>query len=346
MSIKFNKILPKSSWFRVFILSLSLVFCFSSQGLTCSEVFVGGDNPVSARTFDFMFDGGESLISPRGVKRSTICVGENETPYSWEVKYGNVTFSAAMPMKDGSFEMTGVDGINEKGFKVGTFYLPDSQMPKGEGGVVLSTGSMIQYAVDCFENVDDFVADLKSGKYRMISMPTNAVELKLHMYIHDAAGKSAIIEYIDGELVVIENPKIPVLTNTIYKDSIKKLEGYHEFGGDKVIPGGQYPMERFVRGAYYSQHIPKPATREDAVASATSAIMNLTIPPVFEYGCTFWHLITDINDKVVYIYTLHNRNVRSVDLKTIDFSKGNKVKRLDFLNTKFAGDITDKGVDL
>lgn len=74
--------------------------------------------------------------------------------------------------------------------------------------------------------------------------------------------------------------------------------------------------------------------------------MNLTIPPLFEYACTFWHLITDINDKVVYIYTLHNRNLRLVDLKKIDFSTGNKVKKLNFLNNNFAGDISNKGQNL
>lgn len=247
MSAKSNKFISNLCAVRAFILSLFLLFFSSSYTFACSEIFVKGENPVSARTFDFMFDGGESLISPRGIKRSTIAVGKNETPYSWVVKYGNVTFNAAMPMEDGSIKMTGVDGINEKGFKVGTFYLPDSVMPKGKNRIVLSAGSLVQYAVDCFENVDDFIIDLKSDKYRMISMPTKALELKLHMYIHDAKGQSAIIEYIKGELVVIKNPQVTVLTNTIYKDSIKKLKGYHEFGGKKVIPGGLYPLERFVR---------------------------------------------------------------------------------------------------
>lgn len=321
-------------------LTLCLLLVGATSALACSEIFVGGAHPVSARTFDFMFGGGQALFTPRGVDRQTLTFHEDETPLEWTAQYGNITFSAFMPLEDGTSGLTGVDGINEAGFKVGTYYLPDSVLPQGAGGTVLNVASFVQYAVDRFATVEEFIADLKSGEYRVTSMPT-AVDLKLHLFVHDASGQSAIIEYIDGKLDVIRNPEVPILTNTPYRQSIEDLKAYHEFGGETPIPGGQYPLERFVRGAYYSRHIPTPESTEDALASATAAIMNLTVPPFFDYGCTFWHLITDMKNKTVYIHTLHNRKQRWVNLNEMDMSEGNAPMTLDFQNPDLSGNVKD-----
>lgn len=325
---------------RILAVSLCVFTIGIGSASACSEIFVDGESPVSARTFDFMFGGGEAMFSPRGVKRQSFTMQPDQKAYAWTSNFGSITFSAAMPMKDGTTLLTGVDGINEMGFKVGTYYLPESGMPIGSGGTVLNIGSMVQYAVDRFATVDEFISDLQSGHYRVISMPTTAVELKLHMYVHDAQGESAIIEYINGKLDVIRNPKVPVLTNTPYRQTITELKSFQEFGGKKVIPGGQEPMDRFVRGAYYAKHIPAPSNTEDALASATAAIMNLTIPPRFEHGCTYWHLITDMKNKTVYIQSLNNRKLRWISLDEMDFSKGGDVKILDFQDSSLTGDIS------
>ncbi len=325
---------------KVLMISVSMFTAGIGTTSACSEIFVDGKYPVSARTFDFMFGGGEAMFSPRGVKRQSFTIQPDQKAYSWTSNFGSITFSAAMPMKDGTTRMTGVDGINEAGFKIGTYYLPESNMPEGNGGTVLNIGSIVQYAVDRFATVDGFIADLQSGHYRVISMPTTAVELKLHMYVHDANGQSAIIEYINGKLDIIHNPEVPVLTNTPYRETIDKLKSYQEFGGDKTIPGTHEALDRFIRGAFYEKHIPTSDTAENALASANAALMTLTMPPVFKYGCTYWHLVTDMKNKTIYIQTLNNRKLRWITLDKMDFSEGRDVKILDFQDKSLSGDIS------
>lgn len=332
--------LKKSRFAGVLTLAITLLLSAATMASACSEIFLDGKYPVSARTFDFMFGEGEALLTPRGYTRSTHYANPGETPLKWTSKYGSITFSADMPMHDGSIVMTGVDGINEAGLKVGTYYLPESVMPEGEGGTVMCVTSLIEYALDNFATIDEFIADLESDRYRVISLPTTAVELMLHMFVHDATGKSAMIEFIDGKLQVTRNPEVPVLTNTPYRQTLVDLTAFEEFGGDKVIPGGQEPMDRFVRGAYYAKHMPAPETREDAIATATAGILNLTIPPVFEHGCTYWHIITDMTTKTVYFQTLNNRKQSWVKLDSIDFSEGTPLKTLNFRRTDLSGDVS------
>ncbi|NJB67173.1 choloylglycine hydrolase [Desulfobaculum xiamenense] len=321
---------------------LALAIAGTTSAMACSEIFVGGEHPVSARTFDFMFGEGEAVKSPRGVTRTTNFVKPDETALAWTSTYGSVVFNVAMPLPGERQTMTGVDGMNEAGLKVGTYYLPESVMPKGSGGTVLCITSLIQYALDRFATIDELTADLRSGAYRVTALPTTRLELMLHLFVHDATGASAIIEFLDGNIVVTPATDIPVLTNTPYAQSVRDLAAFEDFGGKRPIPGGQEPMDRFVRGAYYAKHLPKAETRAEAVDFATAALQTLTVPPVFEHGCTLWDIVTDMKGKTVYVRTLHNRKLSWISFDALDFSEGGSVKTLDFQNGELSGDISSK----
>ena len=53
-----------------------------------------------------------------------------------------------------------------------------------------------------------------------------------------------------------------------------------------------------------------------------------TKPGELQRSATIWTSASDKNNKVFYYHTQHNRRVRMVDLKKIDFGSFNDIKRL------------------
>lgn len=190
--------------------------------------------------------------------------------------------------------------------------------------------------------MDKALADLQNPNYRVISVPTGAVEVKLHLYLHDSKGNSAIVEFIDGKVAVHRNPGVTVLTNTAYKESLAVLREYDEFGGEKYIPGGNDSMDRFIRGAFYRKHLPEPLSAEEAVASGFAIVQILSVSPKFDHGCTQWTIVSDIVNRKVFFRTLGNPALSFLDLDSVDFSKGQPVKTLDFTRKELSGNIKDK----
>lgn len=66
----------------------------------------------------------------------------------------------------------------------------------------------MQYFLDMFDNVESALDDIQSGKYNIIEVPTELFPIKLHYYLHDVNGNSAIVEFLKGETVIYKNPEI------------------------------------------------------------------------------------------------------------------------------------------
>ena len=118
----------------------------------------------------------------------------------------------------------------------------------------------VQYLLDNFATVGEAVADARSGRYRLASVGTDMVEIKLHLFVHDRGGNSAVLEYLDGKLVVHENPAVRVLTNSPYAQCCAALPS--KGSAWKSVPGGAGSLDRFLRGAYYLAHVPPPGQGE------------------------------------------------------------------------------------
>ena len=321
-----------------------LVLCVLSGGnaLSCSEIYLDSQK-VSARNFDFMFGDGIALVFPRGEQHESGYAVQGETKKSWTSTYGSVSFLVKLPGSGNTpgndYVLAGVDAMNEKGFKVGTYFLETSAFPQGKNDTTLSITSLMQYLLDNFETVEGAVNDLQHPDYRVIPVPTGSVEVKLHLYLHDAAGESAIVEFLDGKVVVHQNPEIPVLTDTAYEESLAELKNYAEFGGNRYIPGGNESPERFVRGAFYHKHLPEPASTREAINSGLAVVQILSVSPKFAHGCTQWTIVSDIQGKKIFFRTLNNPSLSFMDLSSMDFSKGQPVRTIDFTREELAGDV-------
>lgn len=310
----------------------------------CTEVYIGERN-VSARNFDFFLGDGVVSLFPRGMVRHSSHAEEGEEPLVWISRYGSLSFEVRFPGVDGGEPvMADIDGMNEKGLKGGTYVLRSTEFLRTRGLPNLDIGSLLQYFLDNFATVDEALEDLASSRYRVVALPIGEVPIKLHLFLQDATGESAIVEFLKGEVVVHRNPEMPILTNTAYDEAMSALAGYREFGGEKEIPGANESLDRFVRGAFYLRHLPEPSDADEAVRWGFATIQTLSVPPLFPHGCTQWTIVSDIESRRVFFRTLDNPSVSFIDLKDVDFSVGQPVKTLDFRQKDLSGNVTDRFV--
>jgi penicillin V acylase-like amidase (Ntn superfamily) len=331
---------------------LRLIFCFVFllgilivDAMACSEVFIdkGGKVKVSARNFDFMSGNGFVRYSPAGTDRLAQYVPQDSHPLKWTSKYASVTFNASFNKTKSPADdvyKAGVDGINQAGLKIGTYFLGSSVFPKDGVKITLDIASLLQYLLDNFKSVDEALADLAGDRYRITSTPTESVEIKLHLFLHDVTGASAIVEFIDGKIKVTRNPEIPVLANDIYSKSLEHLKLYNGFGGELAIPGAIESLDRFVRGVYYWNNLPVPADSIQATNYGFAAIQLLTVPPGFTHGGTHWTIVTDIVGRRIYFRTANNPAIAIIDLNKLSAS-GKASSDIDLLQTDMSGDVSD-----
>ena len=136
---------------------LRLIFCVAFllgilivDAMACSEVFIdkGGKVKVSARNFDFPSGNGFLRYSPAGTDRQAQYAPQDSHPLKWTSKYASVAFNASLnktkSSADGVYE-AGVDGINQAGLKIGTYFLRSSVFPKDGVKTTLDVASLSQY---------------------------------------------------------------------------------------------------------------------------------------------------------------------------------------------------------
>lgn len=166
--------------------------------------------------------------------------------------------------------------------------------------------------------------------------------------------KSIVIEYLDGELRIFDNP-LGVITNSpSYDWHMTNLRNYINLspvalpskkiedldfaplgGGSGMIglPGDFTPPSRFVRAVAWTQTARPTDTSDETVYELLRILDSFNVPLGSAEGSgqagnlkgmrssTIWTTAWDLTDGVLYFHTQHNRRVRKLDLKRLDFSK-------------------------
>ncbi len=331
---------------RILFLVMIIILPFRSGGAYSEIHTVSGENAnLSARNFDFMMDRGFIRFSPAGIaKQAQYTPDKKDQAYSWTSKYSSVIFNAYFdksgPEKGNAFYTAGVDGINTEGLKVGSYFLEDSIFPVPKGEKVLDAGDLLEYLLDNFKSVEEAVKDIESNKYVVTELPTNLIIIKLHFYLHDVSGASAIVEFLHGKVNIIRNPKISALTNLPYKASLSALRGDCELRGTNEMPCGNDAIARFVRAAYYLKKLPNLKDTTTAINSGFSIAQIPAVPLGFTNVNTKWTIVTDIKNRCVYFRTFTNPNIASINLKQLA-SRAKVASDIDLLRTDLTGDISN-----
>ena len=321
--------------FAIVLFAAIIFFAQTNNASACSRVVYQGPNNtiITARTMDWDSDIQTNLwIFPAGMVRNGE-VGPNSM--KWTSKYGSVIASA--------YEMASSDGMNEKGLVANILWLSESVYPKWDGKSKpgLSIAAWVQYVLDNFSTVNEAVTELSKEKFDIVvaEIPGSTELATLHLCLSDATGNNAILEYINGKLVIHHDKSYCVATNSpIYEKQLALAEYWDEIGGTVMLPGTNRAADRFVRASFYIKAIPQTDDINIALAGVFGVIRNVSVP----YGIstpnkpnissTRWRTVADHKNKVYYFETALSPFMLWVDFKDVDFSSKGTVKKLSLLN--------------
>jgi choloylglycine hydrolase len=330
--------------FSTFLISF-LIIGFSIESKACTRVVYKGPNNtvLTGRTMDFSVEiPANQWIFPRGMKRNGE-VGKNSI--EWVSKYGSLGVS--------TWDIAIADGMNEKGLVANLLWLVESKYPafNKEGdkkGMAISLWA--QYVLDNFASVKEAVEELRKESFAIVSdfIPGTNKFATVHLSISDATGDNAILEYINGKLVIHHDPSYTVMTNDPpFEQQLAIAKYWENIPGKTFLPGSVTAADRFVRASFYIKSIPQTDNTRVAVAGVFSVIRNVSVPYGFEIegfpnlSTTRWRCVADQKQLVYYFETALTPNTFWVDLKKIDFSEKAGVRKLDLSDNKtYSGEVS------
>ncbi len=303
------------------VVLLTLCACVSSVFPCTSFVISESEGPVFGRNLDYHIGYGMAIVNKRGVEKTAV---SSAAPAQWVSKYGSVTFNTygrEMPM----------GGMNEAGLVVENMWLDATQYPPDDSTETRPTVNSlqwIQYQLDTAGTVKQVIES--DAQVRILDTAGT-----IHFLICDAGGDCAVIEFLNGVMVVHRGEDLPVrvLTNSTYESSVdflRRFDGNRE--SDEYLAGSR-TFARFVTAA-------------DMVDSYESKSHDAAIDRSFEIleevsfqAFTRWSIVYDIANDLIYFRTKTNPERRSLDLSRLDFACGTTVMVHD-LDAQGAGDIT------
>ena len=307
---------------------------------------------VRARTLEFGEDPQSDLIFiPRGSQITATGPDGKSDGLAWTTKYATAGTNAFG-------QKIVLDGLNEKGLGGGLFYFPSyagyQEVAADEAAKSLGAYEMLTWVLGNFATVAEVRAALPDIKVSNAPLEGFGGSPPLHMIVTDATGASLVVEYVDGELNLYDNP-LGVLTNspgfdwhtTNLRNYVNlsalnvpklalgdiKLDQTGQGSGLLGIPGDFTPPSRFVRATAFSQAAAKSADGKATVATAFHILDNFDLPPGTvrsgpgpkDYEVTFWTGAADLKNLRYYITTFDNRQVRMFDLAAADLEGGDIV---------------------
>jgi len=285
----------------------------------CSCVFLNNDSQqmIVGRTFDLYIDDKPRLVFyPRGAERSG-AEGANNAVH-WVSKYASI---GVLSLEEGNS-----DGLNEKGLAAHLLYLDGTKYePTDERPIIASPATWAQYVLDTCATVPDALAAL--AKVRVAEIKAAGRDWPLHLAMEDASGDSAIIEYVNGKMVVLHGKEYTVMTNEPSMDvQLANRSKYKLFGGSLAMPGDIDPASRFVRASSYLKTMAKPANADEAALYVLGVMRTTMVPQGAEdtghSGAadtwpTRWTTISDLHNRRMYFQSAGSPNIPWVDLEKL-----------------------------
>ena len=304
----------------------------------CSRI-LWNDNPIAktvARCMDWaVSDEPELWYVPAGRQRS----GDGgEGSHTWISQQASVVVSM--------WGVGTVDGLNDAGLAAHALYLDpeDVSFPVPDARPVVAHTMWVQYLLDTFTTVAEVVAAVDD--IRIVAPPMRGQTFGVHVALEDSTGDSAIIEPLDGRMVVHHGSEFTVMTNSPTLDKqLENLARYRPFGGELPPPGDITSQDRFVRAAYFLHYLPEPANVDEAVAGVFQLIENVSVPygaPYADGGVypTWWRAGADLTNKTYYFGSTRSPGIFWIDLPSL--AGTDEVLRLDPRDTSLIGDETSR----
>ena len=308
------------------------------------------------------------VIVPRGHVFKALTPDGN-TGRTWTATYGAVGLDAIE--KDFI-----VDGMNEKGLSVNVFYHPGyAEYPAYDAtkaSASVSSLDVCQYLLTTCATVEEARKAIAAVRVIGVVDPAIGIAPPVHLIVTEPSGKAIVIEFVKAEVQIYDAP-LGVITNApAYDWHITNLRNYVNLspvalpskriedlnfaplgGGTGMIglPGDFTPPSRFVRAVAFAKTARPTATGEETMYELFRILDNFNVPLGAAEGegeskikglrsSTLWTTAYDTKNLVMQYHTMHNRRVRQIDLKKIDFATQKQMVRLPLDQDK-SQDILD-----
>ena len=165
----------------------------SKPAYACSCFFAGGGSPVYGRNFDWYENPALALVTrPENGYASISMVDISYLGYDREI--------TPLDFPDDLFYAPyyPFDGMNEKGLAVGMMAVGHA-----EGGA--DTNKITIGSLEAIRLMLDYAADVSQALALLADYNVEFGSVPVHYLIADTQGNSAVIEFLGGEIVVIEN---------------------------------------------------------------------------------------------------------------------------------------------
>lgn len=347
-------------------LALAVAVTPTLEACTGLKVTAKDGSAVHGRTLEFGIQVAlTTIVVPRGYQFTGTTPQGKGLPYT--TKYG---FVGAMAFTTPA----AMDGMNEKGLSVGTFYFPGfagySTITAENQAKALSPVEFPNWILSQFATLEEVKAALPN----VVIAPTVVKEwgptaAPFHYIVYDKQGNAIVIEPIAGKLVVSEN-RLGTFTNsptfdwhmtnlrnyinmrTVSVPPIKidgvELASFGMGSGMVGLPGDFTPPSRFVRAATYSTTALPVDNSEQAVMQTFHLLNQFDIPlgsarEVVD-GVTYADntMITCVRnpDTLKYYFkTYEDQNIKMIDLKKFDLD-AKAIKKAVIIGSQGVADVS------
>lgn len=341
-------------------IAIGAIFAWASPAAyacTGLRLIAEDDGVVIGRTLEFGFDvESDVLVVPAGTT-ITSSLPNPEQGIQYTSQYGMVGANAIG-------RSIIVDGINDAGLYVGSFYFPGyAEYAETDPALAEQTLAPEDYGTWLLANFAT-VEEVKANFDQVVLVDNSIPEIggqsaPLHFVVHDASGASIVIEPIEGTLRLHENPLGVVTNSPTFDWHMTNLRNYinltatnvppveaetiqlTQFGegtGMLGLPGDFTPPSRFIRAVAFSQFAQQLPTAEETV-NQVFHVMNAFDIPVgavrnphgdeIHYDYTVWTSVTDLANQRYAFRTYNDQTIRSIDIDAALAAAGDEVKVIE-----------------
>ena len=325
---------------------------------------------VSGRTLEFgIFFETSVIVVPKAYE----FVGQTKLGdgKKWQAKYASVGIIIA----DNEVIL---DGINEKGLSVGSFYFPGfaeySVTTPENQSISMSSSDITQWIVSQFATVDEVRAAIENNEVAISPVLTPGFPPQVqpfHFVVYDKSGKSLVIEPLDGKLVLYDNPLGAMANSPTFDWHMTNLRNYVALNPNNMppvsifgqtfkqlgqgsgmmgLPGDFTPPSRFVRAAVFSATAIPETNAEKGAQQVFHILNNFDLPVgvarevhdgVIHSDYTMLTVARDSKNMRFYYKTYDDQTIRMVDLSRFD-PNAKSIKRISTKSEQTIVDMTDR----
>lgn len=315
----------------------------------CTTFILKNGNDITlAQGYDFYYGHGLVIINKSDIKKVALCkdltednlYDDNLKVPRWVSKYGSITFNQFA-------REIPTCGINEAGLAVASMWHDTKKVLPSNPEDSISELQWIQYQLDCYSTVNELVGNLEA-----LSLKTEIYPM--HYNVSDKYGNRAIIELENGKLKAFESLEHFACSNESIIKSIEYSKKYENTKPDHINIKEPI-LDRAAKALSMTREFNESAGSRDPVENSFKILdaVNLQVgfKALFKWlgkgippSQTFWQIVFDLRNMKIHFKTKHNRNIRTIDIMSFDFSPQSNVQVLD-IDENGMGDVTNKFKD-